>query len=120
MSRPNIVSVTDAAFESEVLAASGLVLLKFEAEWCGPCRAMRPAIEEIAREYEGRLTVATMDTDENPRTPHRYGVRGIPTVLLFRDGEVVGQRVGLTRKAELAALIDRVFASYAARETNTA
>lgn len=106
MSRSNIVSVTDADFQERVIGAPGLVLVKFEADWCGPCQAMKPAVEEIASEYEGRVTIAAVDIDENQRTPHRFGVRGIPTVLLFRDGQVVGQRVGLARKSELAALID--------------
>lgn len=106
MSDAKFVAVTDASFNEQVLAASGPVLLKFEADWCGPCQAMKPMIEDIARDYDGRLTVATMDVDANSQTPYRFGVRGVPTVLLFKGGEVVGQKVGLPRKAELTALLD--------------
>lgn len=106
MSDAKFVAVTDASFDQQVLAASGPVLLKFEADWCGPCQAMKPMIDDIARDYEGRLTVATMDVDQNNRTPYRFGVRGVPTVILFKGGEVVGTKVGLPRKTELTALLD--------------
>jgi thioredoxin 1 len=102
---PNVIAVSDANFRKEVLGAAGPVLVKFEADWCGPCQAMKPAIEALATEYEGRLTVATVDIDANQETPYQYGVRGIPTVLLFKDGQVVAQKVGLVRKADLEALI---------------
>ncbi|WP_116812334.1 thioredoxin family protein [Steroidobacter cummioxidans] len=106
MSDAKFVAVTDASFNEQVLSAAGPVLLKFEADWCGPCQAMKPMIEDIARDYDGRLTVATMDVDANNQTPYRFGVRGVPTVMLFKGGEVVGQKVGLPRKAELTALLD--------------
>jgi thioredoxin 1 len=106
MSDAKFVAVTDASFNEQVLGAAGPVLLKFEADWCGPCQAMKPMIEDIARDYDGRLTVVTMDVDANNQTPYRFGVRGVPTVMLFKDGEVVGQKVGLPRKAELTSLID--------------
>jgi thioredoxin 1 len=106
MTRPNILPVTDATFQSQVVGAPGPVLVKFEAEWCGPCKAMKPAIEEIAAEYAGRLTVATLDIDQNSHTPYRFGIRGVPTVMLFKSGEVVGQKVGLARKSDLTSLID--------------
>jgi thioredoxin 1 len=106
MSDSKFVAVTDASFEQQVLGAPGPVLLKFEADWCGPCQAMKPMIEDIARDYEGRLTVATIDVDQNNAVPYRFGVRGVPTVMLFKNGEVVGQKVGLPRKADLTALID--------------
>lgn len=102
-----ILAVTDATFEERVLKAEQPVLVKFEAEWCGPCQAMKPAIAELADEYGDKVTIATIDIDTNAQTPHRYGVRGIPTVLLFRNGTVVGQKVGLARKAELVAMIDQ-------------
>jgi thioredoxin 1 len=102
----NIIRVTDANFQSQVMSATGPVLVKFEAEWCGPCQAMKPAIEELASEYGRSITIATLDIDQNQQTPYRLGVRGIPTVMLFKDGQVVGQKVGLARKADLAALID--------------
>lgn len=106
MSNAKFLAVTDASFDQQVLAAPGPVLLKFEADWCGPCQAMKPMIEQIARDYAGRLTVATMDVDQNNQTPYRLGVRGVPTVMLFKGGEVVTQKVGLPRKAELTALLD--------------
>ena len=106
MTNPAIVSVTDATFSSQVLEAAGPVLVKFEAEWCGPCKAMKPMIDEIAAEYDGKLTVATVDIDQNNQTPFRFGIRGVPTVLLFNQGKVVAQKVGLPRKAELMTLID--------------
>jgi thioredoxin 1 len=106
MTRPNILPVTDATFQSQVVGAPGPVLVKFEAEWCGPCKAMKPAIEEIAAEYAGRLTVATLDIDQNNQTPYRFGIRGVPIVMLFKGGEIVAQKVGLTRKSDLTALID--------------
>ena len=106
MSDAKFVAVTDASFTEQVLNAPGPVLLKFEADWCGPCKAMKPMIEDIARDYDGRLTVATLDIDANNQTPYRFGVRGVPTVMLFKGGEVVGQKVGLPRKADLTALID--------------
>lgn len=111
MSQPNVIAVTDAGFEGQVLKADGPVLLKFEAEWCGPCKAMKPMIEEIAATYGGHLTVATLDIDQNNQTPYKLGVRGVPTVMLFKDGKVVAQKVGLPRKAELVALIDGLLAS---------
>ena len=106
MAHPAIVSVTDATFSSQVLEAAGPVLVKFEAEWCGPCKAMKPMIDEIAAEYAEKLTIATVDVDQNNQTPFRFGVRGVPTVLLFKQGQVVGQKVGLPRKADLVTLID--------------
>ena len=106
MSSPKLIAVSDADFKTQVIGASGPVLVKFEADWCGPCQAMKPAIEALASEYEGRLTVATLDIDANQQTPYQFGVRGIPTVMLFKGGQVVAQKVGLARKAELAALID--------------
>ena len=106
MTAPNLFAVTDASFQEQVLNSAEPVLLKFEAEWCGPCKAMKPMINEIAAEYSGRLKIATLDIDQNNQTPYRFGVRGVPTVILFKGGEVVGQKVGLPRKAELTALLD--------------
>ena len=107
----NIIAVTDATFEEQVLKSDRPVLLKFEAEWCGPCKAMKPAIDEIAAAYGDRITIATLDIDQNNQTPYRLGVRGVPTVMLFSNGNVVGQKVGLARRADLATLIDKQVAA---------
>lgn len=107
MSASNIVAVSDAEFGAQVLNAAGPVLVKFEAGWCGPCQAMKPMVAELAGEYGERLTVATLDVDQNNQTPARFGVRGLPTVMLFKNGEVVGQKTGLPRKADLVSLIDK-------------
>jgi thioredoxin 1 len=107
MSEVTIVPVTDASFGDDVLGAAGPVLVKFEAQWCGPCKAMKPMIEEIASEYAGQLTVATVDIEQNTQTVYRFGVRAVPTVMLFKNGQVFAQKVGLPRKADLTALIDR-------------
>lgn len=102
----SIVHVTDDNFENTVLNASGPVLLDYWAEWCGPCRMIAPVLEEIAKEYAGRLTVAKLNIDENPNVPQRYGVRGIPTLMLFRSGEVEATKVGAMSKSQMAAFID--------------
>ena len=110
MSQPeNIIAVSDASFEKDVLGADRPVLVKFEAEWCGPCQAMKPMIKDLVEEFGQKLTIATLDIDQNNQTPYKFGVRGVPTVILFDKGKVVAQKVGLPRKADLAALIqDRV------------
>jgi thioredoxin 1 len=107
MSYPNVIAVTDAGFSTQVLDAAGPVLVKFEADWCGPCQAMKPMIAEIAGEYAEKLTIATLDIDQNNQTPSRLGVRGVPTIMLFMNGQVVAQKVGLPRKSELVALIEK-------------
>ncbi len=105
MNHANIISVSDASFEAQVLESGRPVLVKFEAQWCGPCQAMKPMIHDLAEEFGDRLTIATIDIDQNHQTPHKFGVRGLPTVILFDKGNIVGQKVGLPRKAELTALI---------------
>jgi thioredoxin 1 len=106
-----LIPVTDATFADQVLDSATPVLVKFEAEWCGPCKAMKPMVDEIANEYSGRLTVATVDIEDNQQTVYRLGVRAVPTVVLFKNGEVFAQKVGLPRKADLTALIDKALVS---------
>jgi thioredoxin 1 len=105
MSNSNLVAVSDASFDADVLGSTRPVLVKFEADWCGPCQAIKPSVQQIASEYADRLTVATLDIDQNNRTPHRYGVRGIPTLVLFKDGQVVAQKVGAVRKADIESML---------------
>ena len=99
-------SVTDESFESDVLQASGPVVVDFWAEWCGPCKQIGPALEEIAGEMEGKVTIAKVNIDDSPNAPSKYGVRGIPTLLLFKDGEVVSKKVGAAPKGQLQAWIE--------------
>src|SRR5207248_6815403 len=94
-------SVTDQSFASDVLGASGPVLVDFWAEWCGPCRMIAPALEEISTELGDKVTVAKLNIDENPDTPSRYGVRGIPTMLLFNGGQPIAQKVGAAPRSQI-------------------
>ena len=94
-------SVSDDTFKQDVLEASGPVLVDFWAEWCGPCRMVGPILDDIAREYDGKLTIAKVNIDENPMTPNEYAVRGIPTMLLFKDGKLVDTKVGALPKSAL-------------------
>lgn len=101
-----ITHVTDATFQENIAASEQPVLVDFWAEWCGPCKAIAPLLEDIAGEYQGKLKVVKLNIDENGSTPVKYGVRGIPTLLLFKNGQVAGQKIGAVRKAELAAFIE--------------
>jgi len=96
-----IKQVTDDSFEKDVLGSTGLVLVDFWAEWCGPCKAIAPTLDEIASEMDNKLTIAKVNIDDNPNTPTKYGVRGIPTLMLFKDGEVAGTQVGVAPKGKL-------------------
>ena len=100
------VKVTDESFERDVLQADKPVLVDFWAEWCGPCKQIAPLLDEIAKEYEGKLTIAKINIDENPQTPSRYGVRGIPTLLLFKGGNVAATKIGALGKQALKSWID--------------
>ena len=99
-------AVTDASFQSDVLDADGPVLVDFWAEWCGPCRMIGPALEEISEEMSDKLTVAKINIDENPETPGKYGVRGIPTMLIFKGGEVAAQKVGAAPKGQIQQWVE--------------
>jgi thioredoxin 1 len=102
----NIVYLTDDSFQNEVLESSEPVLVDYWAEWCGPCKMIAPILNEIAAEYQGRIKVAKLNIDENPQTPPRYGIRGIPTLMLFKDGNVEATKVGALSKSQLTAFID--------------
>ena len=97
----NTVAVTDETFEADVLKATGPVLVDFWAEWCGPCKMIAPALEEIGAEFAGRVTVAKVNIDENPTVPNTYGVRGIPTLIMFKDGKPAATQVGALPKSAL-------------------
>jgi len=101
-----IKHVTDASFEADVLKAEGPVLLDYWAEWCGPCKMIAPVLDDIAEEYAGKLTIAKLNIDENQETPVKNGVRGIPTLMLFKDGQVAATKVGALSKSQLAAFLD--------------
>ena len=107
MSNQHVSHVTDDSFDHEVLQASGPVLVDFWATWCAPCKAIAPVIDAIATEYDGRVKVGKVNVDDNPATPAKYGVRGIPTVILIKDGKVVDQVVGAIPKSQLEALIKK-------------
>ncbi|AIN16915.1 MULTISPECIES: thioredoxin TrxA [Yersinia] len=101
-----IIHLSDESFGTKVLEADGLVLVDFWAEWCGPCKMIAPILDEIAEEYEGRLTITKLNIDDNQATAPKYGIRGIPTLLLFRDGEVVATKVGALSKGQLKEFLD--------------
>ena len=101
-----IVHLSDAGFEQDVLGSAKPVLVDYWAEWCGPCKMIAPILEDIAEEYDGRVTIAKLNIDENPATPPKYGIRGIPTLMLFKNGAVEATKVGALSKSQLAAFLD--------------
>ena len=106
MSSDLIKHVSDASFDSDVLKTSGPVLVDYWAEWCGPCKMIAPILDDLSSEYKGKLQIAKMNVDENSETPAKYGISGIPTLMLFKDGAVVATKVGALSKSQLAAFID--------------
>jgi len=113
MAGEHTLQFTDSAFEQEVLNANVPVLVDFWAPWCGPCKAMSPTVDALAAEYAGKIKIGKMNTDDNPTTPMRYQVRGIPTLLLFKGGKVVDQRVGAMPKAEVLKMLEPHLANVA-------
>ena len=106
MAAENVVKLTDATFDTEVLQADTPVLIDFWAEWCGPCRMVAPIIDALAEDYDGRVKIAKLNVDENPQISRRFNIRGIPTLLLFKDGELKETAVGLRPKPQLEQLLD--------------
>jgi thioredoxin 1 len=102
----NIIHLSDAAFEQEVLQSAIPVLVDYWAEWCGPCKMIAPILEDVSKEYAGRLRIAKLNIDDNQQTPPKYGIRGIPTLMLFKNGNVEATKVGALSKSQLTAFID--------------
>lgn len=102
----NIIHVSDESFEQEVLQSEKPVLIDYWAEWCGPCKMIAPVLDEVASEYSDKIRVAKLNIDDNPATPPKYGIRGIPTLMLFKNGEVEATKVGAVSKAQLTAFLD--------------
>jgi thioredoxin 1 len=103
-----LLHVTDANFEEEILKSSTPALVDFWAAWCGPCRTVGPVVEELAGEYDNKVKIAKLNVDDNKQTPSKYGVRGIPTLMLFKNGQVVDQIVGAVPKSKIKELLDKV------------
>lgn len=107
MADENVVQVTDDDFEAQVLKADLPCLVDFWAPWCGPCKAIGPVISELAQEYDGKVRIVKMNVDESPATPGKYGIRAIPTLILFKGGDILDQVTGAVGKAQLAAMLDK-------------
>ena len=107
MSSELITQVSDASFDADVLQAGTPVLVDYWAEWCGPCKMIAPILDEVSKDYDGKLRVAKMNVDENRDVPAKYNIRGIPTLMLFKDGELAATKVGALSKSQLTAFIDQ-------------
>ena len=118
MSNPLIVHTSDANFEADVLSSAEPVLLDFWAEWCGPCKMIAPILDEAANDYKGRVKIAKLNIDENPQTPPRFGIRGIPTLILFANGGVAAQKVGAMSRSQLYSFLDQNLVQSAAQGQN--
>ncbi|MFM8844678.1 MAG: thioredoxin TrxA [Gammaproteobacteria bacterium] len=106
MSSPHIINTSDATFANDVLKSEKPVLLDFWAEWCGPCKMIAPILDELSGVYADRVRIAKLNIDENPQTPPKFGIRGIPTLILFKNGTVEAQKVGAVSRSQLAAFLD--------------
>lgn len=102
----NAIKVTDDSFEQDVLKADGPVLVDFWAEWCGPCKMIAPALDDLAKEFDGKVTVVKLNIDDNPTTPTKYGVRGIPTLMIFKNGQVAATKIGALPKTALYSWVE--------------
>ncbi|UDG79573.1 thioredoxin TrxA [Candidatus Steffania adelgidicola] len=101
-----VIQVSDSSFKKEILQAKGLFLVDFWAEWCGPCKSISPILTELANEFAGKLTITKLNIDENPTTTSQYGIRSIPTLLLFRDGKVIGSKIGALSRGQIKEFLN--------------